>query len=74
MEKIISISNLRYYYYCFKLVVGHKVWVKYCRLYAQQLRKEGSIHHAVTYLLYTHDIDTAIIWLMEDNLYRYMFY
>ncbi|KAF6033087.1 GEMIN5 [Bugula neritina] len=51
-------------------MLGYAEWTKYCRLYAQQLRAEGSIHKAVAYLLYTHDVDTSVLWLMENNLYR----
>lgn len=50
--------------------MGHTYWLKYCRHYAKQLRSEGLIHKAVVYLLYTHDIETAIKWLKEENLYR----
>lgn len=51
--------------------MGYTEWTKYCRMYAQQLRGDGLIHKAATYLLYTHDVDTAILWLSEANLYRW---
>ena len=57
---------------CYILIVGYTEWCKYCRLYAQQLKQEGYICKAATYLLYTHDVETALLWLTENNCYRYV--
>ncbi|XP_067947516.1 gem-associated protein 5-like [Watersipora subatra] len=51
-------------------MLGYTEWIKYCKLYAQQLRGERQVHKASAYLLYAHDVETAILWLTEDNLYR----